>query len=196
MEAIVPLVLEGRFVRLEPLEPRHEAGLNAIADDDDIWRHFSSYLGAPDTMHRWIEQALANRAKGTELPFATVERATGTVAGATRLMDIQPDNYAVEIGGTWLGRAWRRTAINSESKYLLLRHLFEAIGCRRVCFKTDLLNERSQRAIERLGAVREGVLRKHMVVQNGRSRDSVYYSIIDDEWPATRARMERELYGD
>ena len=108
-------------------------------------------------------------------------------------MDIQYAHHAVEIGGTWLGRAWWRTALNSESKYLLLRHLFDAIGCRRVCFKTDLRNERSQRAIERLGAVREGVLRKHMVVQGGRSRDSVYYSIIDDEWPALRVKMEQNL---
>ncbi len=194
MQQIVPIILEGRFVRLEPLERRHEAGLNAVAGDEEIWRHFTSFLGAPDAMHEWIEQALTNEARGTQAPFVTVERATGTVVGATRVMDIQYEHDAAEIGGTWLGRAWWRGAVNSESKYLLLRHLFEVIGCRRVYFKTDLRNERSQRAIERLGAVREGVLRKHMIVQGGRSRDSVYYSIIDDEWPIIRVRMEQNLY--
>lgn len=194
MEAIVPLVLEGRFVRLEPLERRHEAALALVAVDEELWRYFTSSLATPDGLRRWIDTALDNAARGTELPFATVELATGTVAGGTRVMDIQYAHDTVEIGATWLGRAWWRTAINSESKYLLLRHLFDTIGCRRVSLKTDLLNTRSQRAIERLGAVREGVLRKHMLVQGGRSRDTVYYSILDDEWPQTRKNMERNLY--
>ena len=194
MQQIVPVVLEGQFVRLEPLERRHEPNLIAIAGDDEIWRYFSSYVGTPDDMHGWIATLLDKAARGTDAPFVTIERATGTVVGATRVMDIQYENDTVEIGGTWLGRAWWRTALNSESKYLLLRHLFDTIGCRRVSLKTDLLNARSQQAIERLGATREGVLRKHMIVQGGRSRDTVYYSIIDDEWPAVRARMETRLY--
>jgi len=194
MRKIEPVVLEGRFVRLEPLERRHGGDLNAIAGDAEIWSRFTSDLAVPENMRAWIEKALANRAIGTEQPFVTIERATDRIVGSTRVMDIQEAHDAAEIGATWLGRAWWRTAFNSESKYLLLRHLFDTIGCRRVCLKTDLLNERSQRAIERLGAVREGVLRKHMIVQGGRSRDSVYYSIIDDEWPPIKTRLEQNLY--
>jgi len=196
MRKIEPVVLEGRFVRLEPLERHHEGGLNAIAGDPEIWSSFTSDLAVPENMRAWIEKALANRAIGTEQPFVTIDRATGAIVGGTRVMDIREAHDAVEIGATWLGRPWWRTAFNSESKYLLLRHLFDTIDCHRVCLKTDLLNERSQRAIERLGAVREGVLRKHMIVQDGRSRDSVYYSIIDDEWATVRARLEQNLYAD
>ncbi len=196
MRKIESIVLEGRFVRLEPLERHHEGDLNAIAGNPEIWSSFTSDLAVPENMRAWIEKALANRAIGTEQPFVTIDRARGTIVGSTRVMDIQEAHDAAEIGATWLGRAWWRTAFNSESKYLLLRHLFDTIGCRRVCLKTDLLNERSQRAIERLGAAREGVLRKHMIVQGGRSRDSVYYSIIDDEWPPIKARLEQNLYAD
>ncbi len=196
MLPIEPITLEGRWVRLEPLERRHEADLAAIASDEEIWRFLPAPLATRDDMHAFVEAALCNQTQGTELPFVIVERATGAVAGSTRLLDIRPAHRAVEIGATWLGRAWWRTVVNSEAKYLLLRHLFETLCCLRVSLKTDGLNLRSQRAIERLGARHEGVLRKHMIVQGGRSRDTVYYSIIDDEWPAIGARMAARLYGD
>ncbi len=192
---IEPVVLEGRWVRLEPLEWRHEPALVALQPDEEVYRYLSVPLGTPEDIHSWVEHALSNMALGTELPFATVERSTGTVVGSTRYYDIRPADRAVEIGHTWLGRRWWRTAINSECKYLLLRHLFQTVGCQRVALRTDAINLRSQRAIERLGAVREGVLRKHLIVRGGRVRDTVYYSILDDEWPPIRQRMEEGLYG-
>ena len=195
MLTIEPITLEGRWVRLEPLERRHEADLAAIGSDEEIWRLLPAPLATRDDMHAFVETALENQARGVELPFVIVERSSGAVAGSTRFLDIRPAHRAVEIGSTWLGRAWWRGVVNSETKYLLLRHLFETLGCQRVSLKTDGLNTRSQRAIERLGARREGVLRKHMIVQGGRSRDTVYYSILDDEWPSMRASMAAKLYG-
>jgi RimJ/RimL family protein N-acetyltransferase len=195
LPAIEPVTLEGRWVQLAPLERRHVDGLAAVSNDDEVWRYISMPLRTRDEVEAWVADALANAASGAELPFVTIERASGTVIGSTRFMDIRRAHRAVEIGGTWLGRAWWRTAVNSEAKYLMLRHLFEELGCVRVCLKTDLLNLRSQRAIERLGGVREGVLRRHMIVYDGRLRDTVYYSILDDEWPAVKARLEAGLHG-
>ena len=195
LPAIEPVTLEGRWVRLAPLERRHVDGLAAVSADEELWRLLPTPLGTRDDVAAWVEQALANAASGAEMPFVTIERASGTIIGSTRFMDIRPEHRAVEIGSTWLGRAWWRSAVNSEAKYLMLRHLFEALGCQRVCLKTDLLNLRSQRAIERLGAVREGVLRKHLIVWDGRVRDTVYYSILDDEWPEVKGRLEAGLYG-
>jgi len=195
MTWIDPVVLEGQWVRLEPLEWRHEPALIALQPNEEVYRYLPVPLDTPETIHSWIEHALSARAVGTDLPFATVERSTGTVVGSTRCYDIRPADRAVEIGNTWLGRPWWRTAINSECKYLLLRHLFDEVGCQRVALRTDALNLRSQRAIERLGAVREGVLRKHLIVQGGRVRDTIYYSLLDDEWPSIRRRMEEGLYG-
>ncbi len=192
MDTIVPPTLEGRWVRLEPLAERHEAALAALVMDAEISRHMAT---PPSDFAAWLATAYGRAARGEQLPFATVECATGAVVGSTRYMDIQPANYSVEIGATWLGRAWWGTGLNREAKYLMLGHLFETVGCRRVWFKTDALNVRSQRAIEALGAMREGVLRKHMVVQGGRSRDSVVYSITDDEWPGVRESLTTRLYG-
>lgn len=190
-----PVTLEGHWVRLAPLERRHIDALAAISADEELWRLLPEPLATREDIERWVERALANAATGSELPFVTIERASGGVIGGTRYMDIRREHRAIEIGSTWLGRAWWRTAMNSEAKYLMLRHLFDVLGCRRVSLKTDGLNLRSQRAIERLGAVREGVLRKHMIVQGGRARDTVYYSILDDEWPAVKAKLEAGLYG-
>lgn len=193
--AIGPATLEGRWVRLEPLQRQHVDALAAISGDEEIWRYISMPLATHSDVATFVERALATAERGDEIPFVIIEKVTGTIVGSTRFMDIRREHRAVEIGSTWLGRAWWRTAINIESKYLLLRHLFDDVGCLRVSLKTDARNLRSQRAIERLGAVREGVLRKHMIVQNGYSRDTVYYSIIDTEWPAIRSTMERNLYG-
>ncbi len=180
--------------RLEPLEPRHAPDLFAVGQDEVVWR----YMPQPafktlDDARRMITAAQEQAASGAQLPFAIVARTTGRAMGSTRYLDIRPKDRGVEIGWTWLGMAAQRTAINTECKYLLLRHAFEALGAVRVQLKTDLRNEQSQRAIERLGAIREGVLRKHMVLWNGVIRDTVYYSIVDTEWPAVRARLESLL---
>jgi RimJ/RimL family protein N-acetyltransferase len=136
---------------------------------------------------------LSRAKKGTDLPFVAVQLSSGRVAGATRYLNIMPKDRGLEIGGTWYGPEFQRTAINTECKYLLLRHAFETLGCIRVQLKTDLRNERSQRAIERIGAVREGVLRNHMILPDGRYRHSVFYSILDTEWPQVKERLEQML---
>ena len=144
-------------------------------------------------MRAWIGDMLARQARGTDLPFAVVHLESGRAIGATRYMDIQPANRGLEIGGTWYGRAFQRTAVNTEAKYLLLGHAFEHLGCIRVQLKTDRRNERSQRAIERIGAVREGVLRHNLIMPDGYRRDSVYFSILAEEWPGVKARLEEML---
>ena len=191
MMEVPPITLEGHVARLEPLTLVYAAGLLAAADDPSIWPYMpedpSASLAA---MTGWIERALAAQARGTDLPFAILWRATGAVAGSTRYLNIMPRDRGLEIGWTWLASAARRTALNTECKYLLLRHAFEQLGAIRVQLKTDRRNLVSQRAIERLGAVREGILRKHMIYPSGYQRDSVMYSITDEEWPAVKARLE------
>lgn len=186
-----PIVLKGENARLEPLDVKHAAGLFAIGQDEKIWRYLlrpklESVADAQD----FIEDALRMAATGSQLPFAIIDQKINQVAGSTRYLDIRPNDRAIEIGSTWLGRAFQRTAINTECKYLLLRHAFEDLGAVRVTLKTDGRNEQSQRAIERLGAVREGVLRKHMALWDGYIRDTVYYSVLDSEWPEVKKRLE------
>ena len=144
------------------------------------------FVDLADT-RQWIEQALATPG---HLPFAIVEPDKGRAVGSTRYLNIRPEHRSLEIGWTWLGQEWQRTGVNTEAKWLLLRHAFERLGCRRVEFKTDARNLRSQRALERIGATREGVLRKHMIVQDDHSRDSVYFSVIDDDWPDVAERLQ------
>jgi RimJ/RimL family protein N-acetyltransferase len=144
-------------------------------------------------MQAWVMELLNAQAQGTDLPFAVIHLASGVAIGSTRYMEIRRLHRALEIGGTWYALAFQRTAVNTECKYLLLRHAFEELGCLRVQFKTDVRNERSQRALERIGAVKEGVLRNHMVLLDDTIRHSVYYSIIHSEWPAVRALLERKL---
>jgi RimJ/RimL family protein N-acetyltransferase len=186
-----PVTLTGTHVRLEPLEPRHATGLVVAAADPRIWLYLTG--PQPDTlpaMQQWIDKALQVAAGGTQIPFAIIDRANDRAVGSTRYLEIRPADRGIEIGSTWLGADAQRTSINTEAKYLLLRHAFETLGALRVQLKTDRRNEKSQRAIERLGAVREGILRKHVVMWDGYVRDSVYYSITDDEWPSVRARLE------
>lgn len=188
---IHPITLLGRHIRLEPLAEAHVPDLTAVGLDPEIWRHMLyGNVDSEAKMLAFVRDLLMRQARGTDLPFAVVDQATGRAIGCTRYLDIQPQHRGLEIGGTWYGAVFQRTAANTESKYLLLRHAFEALGCIRVQFKTDLRNERSQRAIERLGAVKEGVLRNHMIKPDGTIRDSVYYSILDREWPAVKARLE------
>lgn len=189
-----PLTLPGRIIRLEPLSLDHVPALAAAGRDPAIWRYMPyPFDGSEGFMRAWVSEVLARQARGTDLPFAVVVQAGGQAIGATRYMDIRPADRGLEIGGTWYAPAHQRTAANTEAKYLLLRHAFETLGCLRVQLKTDLRNERSQRAIERLGAVREGVLRDHMLMPDGHRRSSVYYSILEAEWPAVKARLEAKL---
>jgi len=191
---VTPVVLEGRHVRLEPLSVEHVPGLSEIGVGQDFW-DFMLY-GAMDTqadMANWVKDILSRAEQGTDLPFAVIHIATGRVAGATRYLNIMPQDRGLEVGGTWYGVEFQRTAVNTECKYLLLNHAFEMLDCIRVQIKTDSLNIRSQKAIERIGAKKEGVLRNHMILPTGRVRHSVYYSILDTEWPEVKLRLQRML---
>ncbi len=189
-----PVILTGRFVRLEPLGEEHVSGLAAVGLEDSIWTYMPyGIMRNGDDIRNWVQGRLAQAALGTDLPFAVIDLASGCVAGATRYMDIRPADRGLEIGGTWYGAAFRRTRVNTEAKYLLLEHAFERLKCIRVQLKTDARNERSQRAIERLGAVREGMLRNHIILPDGHVRHSIYYSILDSEWPRVKARLQEML---
>jgi RimJ/RimL family protein N-acetyltransferase len=191
---IAPVVLTGRFVRLEPLTEAHVPGLAQIGIDQPFW-HFMLYgeMRTEADMQAWVRDMLTRAAGGADLPFAALELSSGRVAGATRYLNIDRTARGLEIGGTWYGPEFQRTAVNTECKYLLLKHAFDDLGAIRVQLKTDSRNERSQRAIERIGAVREGVLRNHMILPDGYIRHSVFYSILDSEWPDVRARLESML---
>lgn len=191
--AIAPITLEGKHVRLEPLTMEHHAALWEIAKDHELWRWTASDIRTPEDLRRYMETALAEQTEGRSLPFATIARAAAQVVGSTRFGNIDRLNRRVEIGWTWIGRAWQRTALNSEAKLLMLTHAFETLGCMRVELKTDALNQPSRAAIARLGAKEEGTFRKHIVTQLGRVRDTVYYSILDEEWPGVKARLEARL---
>lgn len=196
--AVVPLeprVLSGTYVRLEPLSLAHLEPLCEVGLDAELWRWTIDEVRSAEEMRRYIEAALAAQRQGSALPFVTIEQSSGSVVGSTRYGNVSLADGRVEIGWTWVASAWQRSAINTEAKYLLLRHAFEVLGCGRVELKTDVLNERSRRAIERLGAVEEGVLRRHTRTSRGRVRDTVYYSIVDEEWPHVKARLEQRLEG-
>jgi RimJ/RimL family protein N-acetyltransferase len=188
-----PIVLEGRHVRLEPLTLGHHAALCEVALDPELWRWTVADVATPDDLRRYMEAALREQEEGRALPFATIERETGRAVGSTRFGSADPAHRRVEIGWTWIGRPWQRTAFNTEVKYLMLRHAFEKLGCIRVELKTHALNTRSRAAILRIGAKEEGTLRKHMISERGKPRDTVYYSILDDEWPEVKARLEGML---
>jgi RimJ/RimL family protein N-acetyltransferase len=191
---IRPITLYGQFARLEPLSLEHATQLWPQACEPEIWRYMPyGEVDCVDKLREVIEDLLGRQERGTDVCFTVIDPATQVPVGMTRYMTIERANRSLEIGGTWYDSAHRRTAVNTECKYLLMRHAFEALGCIRVQLKTDLRNIRSQRAIERLGAVREGVLRKNMILPDGYHRSSVMYSVIDDEWPAVKARLESFL---
>jgi RimJ/RimL family protein N-acetyltransferase len=191
---VKPVVLTGNHVRLEPMTEAHIEALAKIGIGQPFW-DFMLYgnIDTVDDMRNWVQDILARAERGTDLPFVAVHLASGRVAGATRYLNIMPQDRGLEIGGTWYGSEFQRTVVNTECKYLLLRHAFETLGCIRVQLKTDLRNERSQRAIERIGAVKEGVLRNHMILPDGRIRHSVFYSILETEWPEVKKRLEEML---
>jgi RimJ/RimL family protein N-acetyltransferase len=185
-----PVTLIGELIRLEPLSQRHVADLAATCADTEVLRWVIPSVGAtPEGMQSAYDLAMAEQNRGTRLPFAQVRIADDVTIGSTSYLDVTPEHGRVEIGATFLSREVWRTGVNTESKLLMLTHAFDVLGCERVALKTDLLNERSQRAIERLGARREGVLRHHMQRSDGTWRDTVYYSILRDEWPEVRQRL-------
>jgi N-acetyltransferase len=192
---IVPVTLEGRLVRLEPLQESHHAGLCEVGIDPELWTWTNVGIADPTEMAEYIRSALAAQAAGTTLPFTTTLRDSGRVIGGTRFLNIEPAHRRVEIGFTWVGRQWQRTAVNTEAKLLMLRHAFETWDCIRVELKTDVLNRRSREAIARIGATEEGILRRHIITASGRVRDTVYYSILDSEWPRVKADLEKKLTG-
>ncbi len=169
---------------------RHFEGLCEIGIDPDLWRWTTSIVRTRDDLRCYLETALSEQSEGRSLPFATVDKPSGRIAGCTRYGCIDRLNRRVEIGWTWVGSPFQRTHVNSEAKYLMFRHAFEALGCVRVELKTNVLNRRSRDAMLRIGCVEEGVLRKHAVRDDGVWRDTVYYSVLDDEWPGVKSRLE------
>jgi RimJ/RimL family protein N-acetyltransferase len=187
MPVIDPVTLRGEGITLEPLSQDHAQGLynRGRYSPDWVFMPRGCFIDLADT-RQWIDEALA---APDQLPFVILETHKGKVVGSTRYLDIRPEHRSLEVGWTWLGQEWQRTGVNTLAKLLLLSHAFERLGFQRVQFKTDARNQRSQLALERIGASREGVLRKHMIVQGDYSRDSVYFSVIDDEWPQVKERL-------
>jgi N-acetyltransferase len=185
--------LEGRLVVVEPLSGAHAEGLRLAAADPAIWRWMTVAAHEPEGFERWLDAALAAAEEGTEAPFAILLRESGEPVGSTRFLTLRPEHRGLEIGWTWHARRVWGTGVNVEAKLLLLAHAFETLGCMRVEFKTDARNERSRAALEALPARFEGIFAKHMLVRGGEVRDSAYYAITDDDWPAVRANLERRL---
>ena len=192
---VKPITLEGTAVRLEPLRLEHARLLWDIVQDDlsETFRWFPYSLARPEDFQREVEKALDELQRGLSVPFATVERPSGRVVGSTRYMNIEVANRRVEIGSTWIAPAWQQTAINTEAKYLMIRHAFEQWGCLRVELKTDALNQKSRNAILRIGAKEVGTLRQNLITHAGRVRDTVYFSILEKEWPELKARLEQKI---
>jgi RimJ/RimL family protein N-acetyltransferase len=190
MLKVEPVTLTGKIVRLAPLDLNYIPGLAAAGKDESIWEYMRYGAVTNETeMRRFVSSLLSMQERGTDLPFVVIHRDSQKPIGMSRYMNIEPANRALEIGGTWYSVDFQRTGVNTECKFLLLQHAFEVLDCVRVQIKTDLRNERSQRAIERIGAVREGVLRDHMIMPDGTLRSSVYYSILAREWPEVKQRL-------
>lgn len=189
-----PVILTGGVVRLEPLSESQIPALAKAGREESIWKYM--LYDCPTTEERmktWVGEMLDRQRAGTDLPFAVIHLATGLVAGATRYLEMRPAHRSLEVGGTWYAPEFQRTAVNTECKYLLLKFAFEELNCIRVQFKSDVRNKSSLKAIERIGATREGVLRNHYILQNGTYRDSVYFSILDMEWREVKKRLEQRL---
>ena len=190
---VAPITLEGQHVRLGPMTQAHAEPLNAAAADGELWNTQVTIIPKPEGMKDYIQFALDGLAEGSQLPFVIVRKSSNQVVGSTRFYEIFPRDRKCAIGYTWLARSAQRTPINTECKLLLLTHAFETWKCVRVELITDVINEQSRPAILRLGAKQEGILRKHFILPTGRARDSVFFSIIDDEWPEVKARLETRL---
>ena len=195
LNIVLPLTLEGSVVRLEPIRREHaELFWNVSKNDlDDIFRWIPYSMKTPADFQRLIAKAFDEQDRGESVVLATVGRNSGRTIGSTRFMNIDRINRRVEIGSTWIAPAWQRTAVNTEAKYLMLRHAFEVWRCIRVELKTDALNQKSRNAILRIGAKEEGTLRRHLLTSTGRVRDTVYFSTLDHEWPEVKTRLEARL---
>lgn len=187
------LKLEGEFIYLEPLKIEHHAALCEIGLLEELWRLIPTQVDSPEAMKNYIETALDEQTRGVSLPFVTVEKSSGKIVGSTRFGNIDTKNLRAEIGWTWLNPKWQRTYVNTEAKLLMLTHAFETWKCIRVELKTDALNEKSRNAILRLGAQQEGIFRQHMICASGRLRDTVYFSILDNEWHSVKENLLRKL---
>jgi N-acetyltransferase len=195
---ITPVTLEGEHVCLEPMRLDHVAALWRVGAEADIWRYMPYTMRSEEDMHRFMAAELRKQQAGLTCRFVTIARSIAQPVGSTSYLNIDHQHRRLEIGGTWITPAWQRSVVNTEAKYLQLTHAFEALGCLRVEFKTDSLNLKSRRALARIGAVEEGTFRNHMVMPDGRLRHSVYFSIIDSEWPTVKAHLERLMasYGE
>ncbi|MGB6842901.1 MAG: GNAT family protein [Candidatus Sulfotelmatobacter sp.] len=195
LQIVMPVALEGSMVRLEPIRREHAEIFWQVAKDslDDIFQWIPYRVKTREDFQRLVEKIFEEQERGDSVAFATVERGSGQVIGSTRFMNIDRANRRVEIGSTWIIPAWQRTRVNTEAKYLMLRHAFEVWKCIRVELKTDALNQKSRNAILRIGAKEEGTLRRHVITWTGRVRDSVYFSILDSEWPSVRTTLEQKL---
>jgi len=192
LNIVVPLTLEGSVVRLEPVRKEHANLFWEVAKNDleDVFRWIPYCMKTPEDFQQLIDKAFEEQERGESVVFATVEKGSSRVIGSTRYMNIDRVNRRVEIGSTWIAPDWQRTGVNTEAKYLMLRHAFEVWKCMRVELKTDALNQKSRNAILRIGAKEEGTLRRHLLTWTGRVRDTVYFSILDNEWPEVKARLE------
>lgn len=187
---LTPPTLTGQLVRLEPLDYRHVSDLAQAGQDENIWIYMRyGLVTTEEAMRAMIDDLLGRQARGTDMPFVVIYQPTGRAIGMTRYLNIEPSNRSVEVGGTWYGPSYQRTGVNTECKFLLFQYAFENLSCIRVQLKTDLRNERSQQAIERVGAIREGVLRDHVILDDGYVRSSVYYSILAREWPDVKQHL-------
>jgi N-acetyltransferase len=190
---VTPVVLCGETIRLEPLSWSHLSALTEAGADEHLWEWTPVSAHTPELMREFVDDGLRQAERGAALPFTIVVAADARIVGSTRLGNVDLANRRAEIGWTWVARPWQRTRVNTEAKYLLLHHAFETLGCIRVEFKADALNIQSRAAILRLGAKEEGVFRKHLITSTGRIRDTVWYSITDDDWPAVRDRLVARL---
>lgn len=193
MMKIEPVLLQGEFVRLEPMRVDHLPALCRVGLDPSLWELTANIVKDEGDLERYVRSALADQMLGKAVPFVTIERESGTVVGSTRFGNIDTANRKTEIGWTWINPKWQRTVINTEAKLLMLTHAFEVWKCIRVEFKTDIKNERSRNAMKRIGCVEEGVLRNHMITESGRFRDSIYFSIIEPEWANVKEDLMSKL---
>ena len=194
--SIAPATLDGERVRMEPLAlARHFEALCEIGLDPDLWRWTTNRVTTPEALRLYLDTALQEQAEGRSLPFATVDKPSGRIAGCTRFGNIDRYNRRMEIGWTWVGRPFQRSYVNTEAKYLMLRHAFETLGCVRVELKTNALNRRSRDAMLRIGCTEEGVFRRYQRNDDGTWRDTAWYSVIDSEWPAVKQRLEGMISG-
>lgn len=195
LATLEPVTLQGKFARLEPLSLEHWDDLCRVGLEPKLWRWIPNQVATPEQMRAYIETALAEQESGASLPFAVIAMDSGRAIGSTRYGNINLPNRRAEIGWTWYAPTYQRTPVNTECKLLLLTHAFQQLGMIRVEFKTDVLNEKSRNALLRIGAVQEGIFRKHVICESGRVRDTVYFSILDAEWPEKKRALEVRLAG-